>query len=42
MMAVTIQGKTYKGAWGKNKKDAEMAAASNALSQIQNQTAESK
>ena len=42
MMAVTIQGKTYKGAWGKNKKDAEMAAASNALSQIQNHTAESK
>ena len=42
MMAVTIQGKTYKGAWGKNKKDAEMAAASNALSQIQNQTSESK
>ena len=42
MMAVTIQGKTYKGAWGKNKKDAEQAAACNALSQIQNQTSESK
>ncbi|NBR05344.1 MAG: ribonuclease III [Planctomycetes bacterium] len=40
MMAVSIQGKTYKGAWGKNKKDAEQSAAFNALAQIQNQTLE--
>ena len=42
MMAVTIQGKTYKGAWGKNKKDAEQAAAFNALSEIQNPDSETK
>jgi len=42
MMAVSIQGKTYKGAWGKNKKDAEQAAAFNALSEIQNPDSETK
>lgn len=42
MMAVTIKGITYKGAWGKNKKDAEQAAACNALAQIQIQTSDSK
>lgn len=36
MMAVSIQGRTFKGAWGKNKKDAEQAAAFNALTEIQN------
>lgn len=40
MMAVSIQGRTFKGAWGKNKKDAEQAAAFNALAEIQNSTKE--